>query len=255
MPVTLYKVRPECEKQIYKAIAPMTFRLDSKDHLELPKLTYNKITVPLTSKLRKQYKDFENDFILELESVEAEASTKAILGLKLRQFVQGGLYNEEHEWKVIHKLKVKALQELLESAAGQPILCCIQFRGELAMIQDAIGSVPVIAGGTPAQEANKYIKQWNDGSLPLLLCHPASLSHGVNLQSGGHVILWYSLTWSLEHYSQLNGRLHRQGQKRNVVVHHLVMEDTVDEHVLQALQRKDMQQSKLLNFLREKLNG
>jgi len=250
MMFTQYKVRPDKVKEIRKRISNITFRLDAKDHLDMPEITYNSIKLKLTSPLAKRYKKFEQEFVDEV--TDTEAPNMAMLSMKLRQFVQGGLYDEEKVWNRVHDLKINALKELIETSAGQPILCAIQFRGELAVLQKIYGKdLPVIAGGTAPGVAANYIKQWNRGEIPLLLCHPASLSHGVNLQAGGHIILWYGLTWSLEQYLQLNGRLYRQGQKNHVVIHHLVMEDTVDEAVLKALESKNTVQKDLLDYIKQ----
>ncbi len=248
---TKYEVDPRYVNQIYQKIAPITYRLEAKDYLELPPITYNKIGTQLTAALTKKYKKLENDFFLELQDTEFTIHNAAQLSMKLRQFIQGGMYDEDKTWIEIHQIKLKALKELLETSAGQPILCPIQFRGELVTIQKAIGAVPVIAGGTSAQLAQKYIKSWNAGTIPLLLCHPASISHGVNLQTGGSTLLWYGLPWSLEQYSQLIGRLYRQGQKDPVIVHHLVMKNTVDEAILKALASKAVNQRALLDYLKD----
>ena len=217
----------------------------------MPPIIYNEIKLDMTPKLAKHYKELEKEFFLNIGDTEIEVFNAAALSMKLRQFIQGGLYDEEKTWNFIHRIKLDALKQVIETSAGQPILCAIQFRGELAMIRKKLGQVPIIAGGTSAKVAAKYISSWNKGSIPLLLCHPASISHGVNLQAGGHILLWYGLTWSLEQYLQLNGRLHRQGQKNAVVVNHLVMRNTVDESVMQALRDKDSNQKKLLQYLKE----
>ena len=175
--------------------------------------------------------------------------------MKLRQFIQGGIYNEEGIWEDLHEIKLKRLKELLDTSAGRPILCAIQFKGELKSIHRALGSVPIIAGGTSVQDRKKYIDAWNAGSLPLLLCHPASLSHGVNLQSGGATVLWYGLTWSLEQYYQLNGRVYRQGQKNAVIIHHLVMQNTIDELVLRAINNKATGLGQLLDYFKNRSVG
>lgn len=249
MAFTQYKVDPRFTQRIYDLIAPKTFRLDAKDYLRMPSITYNHIKVNFPQHLRKRYDKLEKEFFEE--ELEIEAPTAATLGMKLRQFVQGGLYDEEKIWHRLHNEKLNALREIMDTSAGRPILCAIQFRGELQMIEDAYPGVPIIAGGTKPALANKYIKSWNEGKIPLLLCHPASISHGVNLQHGGHILLWYGLTWSLEQYLQLNGRLHRQGQKNSVIIHHLVMKQTIDEAVVKALEKKDFTQSALLEYLRE----
>lgn len=253
MSVTLYKVIESMHQQIYDRVAPITFRLEDKDHLELPEITYNQISVTLPEALQKHYKSLEDEFVLELEAdhVDIEAPNKAVAVAKLRQFVQGGLYDETGKWRVLHNEKLKALKEILASAAGQSVLCPIQFKGELRVIQKTLPKTPVIAGGTPFKESQRLIREWNKGNLSLLLCHPASVSHGLNLQSGGHIIVWYGLPWSLEHWLQLIGRLHRQGQRNAVVVHSLVMRNTVDEAVIQALTTKDMMQNKFLDYIKK----
>ena len=251
MPVTLYKVIPEREQEIYDQVKDLTFRLEAKDYLDMPPIRYNRIMLNLTPKLMKQYKELEQEFFLELGDANIEVFNAAALSMKLRQFIQGGLYDEEKLWNYVHSIKLQALKELVETSAGQPILCAIQFKGELEVIRKAFPSVPIIAGGTTAKQATTYIKSWNEGKIPLLLCHPASLSHGVNLQTGGHLLLWYGLTWSLEQYSQLNGRLYRQGQTRPVVIHQLVMKNTVDEAVIKALKDKTTGQNKLLTYLKK----
>jgi len=247
MPFTQYEVAPEKRQDIIDAVAPITFRLAAEDYLEMPSLTYNDIKCELTLKLTKQYKQLETEFFLALENgVEIEAPQIAQLGMKLRQFIQGGLYEENGTWHTLHTVKLSALKELVETSAGQPILCAIQFKGELATIRQAFPAAPVIAGGTTAKQASEYIQQWNSGSIPLMLCHPASLSHGVNLQAGGHILLWYGLPWSLEQYIQLTGRLYRQGQKHGVIVHRLIMDETIDLAVAKALEGKSTAQRNLL---------
>lgn len=238
-------------KVIQKRIKPITFRLANKDYLKLPKYIHNEIKLEFTPKLMKQYKQLEKDFTIELNDVEISAFNAAALGMKLRQFVQGALYIENGITEYIHKIKLKALQELIESSNYQPILCPIQFRFELKMITDMFGKVPIIAGKTSTQKSIKYINEWNKGNIPLMLCHPASIGHGLNLQASGHIICWYGLTWSLEQYHQLIGRIYRQGQKKAVVVHHLIMKGTKDERVLKVLKQKNAVQSDLLEALKE----
>ncbi len=251
MAFTQYEVAPEKKQAIYDAVAPITFRLDAVDYLDMPDITYNYISLKLTPPLARKYKQLEKEFFMEIDDAEIEAPQVAQLSMKLRQFVQGGIYDEEKIWHDLHQVKLNALKELVETSAGQPILCAIQFRGELSMIQRTFKGVPVIAGGTTAKQASEYIKKWNSGQISLLLCHPASLSHGVNLQSGGHILLWYGLTWSLEQYLQLNGRLYRQGQRSAVMVHHLIMAGTVDEAVKQALKSKSTSQQSFLSYLKK----
>ena len=236
---------------IQQRIKPITFRLANKDYLKLPKYIHNEIKLELTPRLTKLYKQLEKDFVLQIQDAEITAFSAAALSMKLRQFIQGGLYNECGIATWIHNIKLKALDELIESSNYQPILCPIQFRFELDMLKKHFGNVPVIAGKTNAAQSIEYINEWNRGNIPLLLCHPASIGHGLNLQASGHIICWYGLTWSLEQYHQLIGRIYRQGQKNAVLVHHLIMKNTVDEVVLKVLKRKEAVQADLLNALKE----
>lgn len=261
MSVTLYQFDIKYAQEVYDKIAPITYRLAAKDYIDMPEIVYNNIPCHLTPKLTKQYKDFKKTFVHEIAGIDIEAASTTTLGGKLRQFVQGGLYDlgdengKNQKWLQIHTLKLDRLKEIVETSAGQPILCALQFKGELETLRKTFPKAPVIAGGTPAAESSRLIKEWNAGAIPLLFCHPASLSHGVNLQSGGHILVWYSLTWSLEQYQQLIGRLYRQGQEHTVIVHHIVMANTIDEHILSILQTKDATQQELLLFLRDYAHG
>jgi len=252
----IYKTIPfeNTAQRMFDKVKDITFRLDAKDYLKMEPITYNAINLVLTPKLQAQYKEFENEFFLQLEDAEVEVFNAVALSGKLRQFVQGCMYtNKDGDYTKIHNIKIEALKELREST-NQPILCPIQFKFERKQIEKQIKGVPCIAGGTKQHEATVYIREWNKGNLPLLLCHPASLGHGVNLQSGGHILLWLGLTWSLEQYHQMNGRLHRQGQKNAVTIHHLIMRGTIDQAVLRALSNKHITQSGFLQELRRYRN-
>jgi SNF2 family DNA or RNA helicase len=252
----LYKttLRKGSFEAIKKLIRPVTFRLDAKDHVKMPKVIYNNISLVMPPILRKKYKELEDNFFLEFQGADATAFNAAALSMKLRQFIQGAVYTDagNGEFYPIHQLKIDALKELIETSVGQPILCPIQFKFELKMIRAFIhNDIPCISGGTPNKLANQHIKYWNEGKLPLLLCHPASLGHGVNLQAGGSNLVWFGLPWSLEHYLQLNGRLIRQGQKSSgVVVNHIIMKSTIDERIVKVLKMKDATQAKLLDALK-----
>ncbi len=254
----VWSIRPGVSQTIYKKISDITYRLDAADHLSLPDRIDNAIKLKLKPKEAKQYAKLEKEFFLELEqNVTFEAFNSAALSMKLRQFIQGALYTDlkTRAFKVVHEVKLNALKELLETSSGQGILCAIQFRFELDLIHKIMPGAPVIAGGISARTAAQHIRNWNAGKIPLLICHPASLSHGVNLQSGGHIILWYGLPWSLEQYLQLNARLHRQGQKEIVIVNHFILEDTLDEKVIKALKAKFKTQRELLEYLKGEHNG
>jgi SNF2 family DNA or RNA helicase len=247
-------LKPGAFDIIMNKIRDITYRLRAEDHLKLPDIIYNTIKVDLPPSTRAMYTELEKKFFIKLEgSQEIIASTKGTLSMKLRQFIQGGMYTnaERTEWKEIHTEKLKVLKELVDTSAGQPILCAIQFRFELEMIKRLYPDVPILAGGTSNKMANKYIKDWNEGTIPLLLCHPASISHGVNLQAAGHILLWYGMTWSPEQYRQLIGRLFRQGQKNTVIVHHLIVPRTIDTAILKAQSVRDADQKTVLEYLRK----
>ena len=251
-----YGLNDGADKQIYERIAPRTFRLDAKDYLDMPDIIHNSISVEMPATCRVAYSKLESEFFMEFEEGRVDAFNSASLSSKLRQFIQGGLYyapeeGQERMYQPIHRVKLDALRDLMDEHVGEPILCAIQFRFELDMLRQAFPDAPVIVGGCSATESARAIDSWNCGDIPLLICHPASLSHSVNLQTGGHIVLWYGLPWSLEHYQQLNARLYRQGQQHAVIIHHLVMEDTIDEAIMKALAAKDKTQSSLLNYLRE----
>ena len=249
---TVYEVMEEAKEAIAQATSDITFRLEASDHLDMPERVLNKIECALPAAAYKQYKKLEKDLVLDAQNVSV--ANAGVLSNKLRQIVQGGIYDDDHHWHILHKVKIKALQELINISNGKSILCAIQFKGELEMLREEFGDIPVIAGGTPRKDVTKFIGQWNNQELSLLCCHPASLAHGLNLQTGGHIIVWYGLTWSLEHYLQFNGRLHRQGQTNTVVIHHLVAKNTVDEVVMDALENKRQVQEYVLDYYKRATN-
>ena len=255
----LYKSTPRkgALEAISKKIKPITYRLAAKDYLKMPEYINNEIKLTLPKKVREKYKQLEDNFFLEFADAEATAFNAAALSMKLRQFLQGAVYldvavpttNRAHQ--VLHSLKTEALKEVLETSGGQPILCPIQFKFERQMINKALKQeVPCIAGGTKVNTAKYYIRAWNNGEIPLLLCHPASIGHGTNLQMGGHIVLWYGLPWNLDQYLQLNGRVYRQGQKNAVIINHFIIKDTIDERVIKVLKTKGATQKMLLETLK-----
>lgn len=235
--------------KILNKIQDITFRLSAKDYLELPPILYNRVMVEMPNRLKSAYKKLKKEFILNLPSEQIAAFSESMLLMKLRQFVQGAMYTSTG-YDVIHKLKIAALKELMEIHSGNSILCAIQFKFEYDMITKEFGNdIPIIAGKTTTKNSIKYIQRWNENKIPLLLCHPLSLSHGVNLQSGGNIVLWYGLPWSLEQYHQLNARLHRQGQKNAVVVNNIILRGTIDEVIFKVLKRKDATMRELLDAI------
>jgi len=240
------------QREILDSIKDITYRLPAHDYVKMPKKIDNEIKLFLPTKIFKIYKELEKNFFIKFDDTSVEIRSRAALSMKLRQVIQGAIYTDkEGSYEILHKVKIDALKEIMETAAGQGILCAIQFRFELDMIQKAFPDTPYIAKGIPAKLATQHITNWNKGEIPLLVCHPASLSHGVNLQTGSHIILWLGVTWSPEQYTQLIGRLYRQGQTKTVIVHHLIMQGTVDTAILKSQQVRNANQSTVLQYLNE----
>ncbi|MCK9410440.1 MAG: DEAD/DEAH box helicase [Bacteroidetes bacterium] len=237
---------------IHKRIRDITFTLDPSEHIKLPPVIYNFIKLTLPPKLQKMYNALEEDYFLRLSENKAiEVFNSMALSMKLRQFIQGALYTDtKGTYEVLHTEKVEALKELVEASDGTPILCAIQFIFELDLICKAFPGTPVIRGGVSNTEATRLVNAWNRRELPLLLCHPKSISHGMNMQTGGNHILWFGIPWSGEQYEQLGGRLARQGQEAdNVVMSHLIMKSTIDVAIAASLRNKAKGQQAMLDYI------
>lgn len=248
-------ILPGQQEVIENKVKDITFRLDDRDYIKLPKYIYNFIKIDPTPKVKAFYEKYEKEFLAQFEGDPAAALSSSGLSNKLRQITQGGIYLDEGGYEPLHNIKLVALRSLMEGVAGNPILCAVHFKFELDMIKKEFGDVPAIVGGVATSKTKMWLRQWNSGQLPLLVCHPASLGHGVNIQAGGHVVLWYTPTWSLEHYIQLNGRLRRRGQKaKGVVINHLILKGTIDEAIMGALRMKNLSQTSFLQAMREYCN-
>lgn len=245
-------IKQEKKHDLYRAISDITFRLKASDYLNLPPLMFNDIRISLPPNIRKLYEKVKKEKVIELGD-QPVVLNEAMLTNKLRQITQGGLYTKRSsaEYKLLHNTKCAALKDLVDYSSGQPVLAAVNFRFEYDMICKYFKKqIPIVAGITSSRQAHLYIKQWNHGRLPLLLVHPGSVGHGMNIQSGGHIIVWYGVTFHLDHYQQLNARLHRQGQKNAVIVHNLSMVNTIDERIFNVLKQKDATQTDLLNAMR-----
>lgn len=245
--------RPGSVQALSEKVQDVTIRLSAKDYLEMPKLITNEIIWSMSDKIQNQYRKFEKNFLTEIENEVITAVNAASLSIKLRQFLSGFLYSESGPIQA-HKEKLDVLEEFL-SEQSEPVLVAIQFRFEYEMIEKLYPKVPIIYGGISPLVAKAHIKQWNEGSCPILLLHPASVAHGINLQEGGRILLWYSLPWSFEHYTQLKSRIYRQGQTKPVICHHLIAKRTVEEKVVQALLDKRNTEKSFMKSLILKLKG
>lgn len=238
-----WALRPNAEEEIYQRIDDICISMKAKDFLKLPPRTDNVVTIKLSD--MKSYKQFEKDLVLELEDQEVTASNSAVLANKLLQMANGAIYDDEKKVVSIHDDKLEALETIVEESQGQPILVFYQYKHDLERLKKKF----------PQAEELTTVDKWNSGKIPMLLCHPQSAGHGLNLQKGGHIIVWFGLTWSLEYYQQANARLDRQGQTEPVIIHHLVAEGTVDEKVLSILQGKEKNQNALLEAVKAQLTG
>ncbi|WCG33988.1 DEAD/DEAH box helicase [Enterococcus dispar] len=239
---------PGAEEAIYRKISDICVSMKAKDYLKLPPRTNNVIEVELSGTDWKKYKELERHYVLELEGSDVVASNAATLSNKLLQMANGCIYDENGEAKPIHDKKLDALERIIEEAQGQPVLVFYQYKHDLARIQERFNQAKVL------DVSAGDIKKWNEGKIPVLLAHPQSAGHGLNLQAGGHIIVWFGLTWSLEFYQQANARLDRQGQQNPVIVHHLVAKGTIDEDVMKALETKEVGQEALMAAVKARIN-
>lgn len=243
-----WKLLPGADKVIQHKIGDICLSMSAEDYLELPELLVNDVRVPLPEKAMKAYKKMERDKVLEVLDQEISAFQAATLMGKLLQMANGAVYDDDGGVTELHKAKLDALGELLESAQGQPVLCFYSYKHDLERIRETFKSYE-----PRTLDSEKDIRDWNEGRIRLLLAHPASAGHGLNLQAGGHILVWFGLPWSLELYQQANARLHRQGQTERVIVHRILAEGTADDIVREKLERKGLTQDELLEKLKGRL--
>ncbi|MDM5332861.1 DEAD/DEAH box helicase [Ureibacillus composti] len=249
MIVYTWKLKEGAEEAIQEKLSDICVSMKAKDYLELPDRIDNVITVELPKKTKEQYAVLEKELILSLEGTDVLAGSAAVLANKLLQMANGAVYDEDGEVKHIHDEKLKALDELIEAASEKPVLVFYGYQHDKDRLLTHLKKLkPRIL------QTDQDIKDWNQGKVQVLLAHPASAGHGLNLQSGGNIIIWFGLTWSLELYQQANARLWRQGQKQTVVIHHIIAKDTIDERVMKALEDKDVSQAALIEAVKARMN-
>ena len=247
--VFTYKPRPGAEEEIYRRISDMTISMRATDHLKMPERVENRVVVRMDDREREIYDRMKADLIVQIKGQEIDAVNAAALSGKLCQMANGASYTEDHSVVQIHDQKLDALEDLIEGANGKPLLVAYWFKHDLARIQKRFPQAREI-------RTSKDITDWNAGDIPVALIHPASAGHGLNLQAGGNTLVWFGLTWSLELYQQTNARLWRQGQTAGtVIIHHIITEDTIDERIMDALERKDKTQSALIDAVKARLGG
>lgn len=249
-----YNLLSDSERLIQERIKDICISMRAEDYLEMPERIDNFVRVTMPDKLMDAYKKFEQENVITLANEIEEGMTTvnavnaAALSNKLLQFANGAMYDENKNVVPIHDLKLEALKEIIEAADGKPVLVAWTYQFDRDRIKNYFRSM------APRElKTAEDINDWNAGKVKLMLAHPASAGHGINLQAGGNIIVWYGLTWSLELYQQFNARLYRQGQKQRTIIHHIVNSGTHDEDVVRALKSKDKTQNNLMNSIKAKL--
>lgn len=247
-----YEAKPGTEASILEKISDICISMKAEDYLQLPDITYHEIPVELDSKSLKAYCELEREMVLQLPEDDETISvtSAAALSNKLLQLANGALYGEDRQVHEVHGCKVEAFLELIESLQGKPALVFYNYQHDRTRILKALEKL-----GLAVRELKTTQDEddWNAGKIQVLLTHPASSAYGLNLQQGGNHVIWFGLTWNYELYTQANKRLHRQGQKEKVIIHHLVCSGTRDTDVMQALQRKDDVQSWVMESLKARI--
>lgn len=252
-----YDLLSDSEALIHKQIEDICISMKASDYLEMPVRTDNFIKLDMTPEIRKKYIEFEKEKVVELfeqtekdeNGVKINAVNAAALSNKLLQFANGAIYDSDRNVHEIHQIKLEALKEIIEDANGKPILVAWTFQHDRDRIMEYLKAYKPRELKKP-----KDIADWNAGKVQVMLAHPASAGHGLNLQAGGSIIVWYGQTWSLELYQQFNARLYRQGQQQHVIINHLIMRHTHDEDVVAALKSKDKKQNQLMDSIKAKID-
>ena len=242
-----YRPKPGAEDEIYRRIGDITISMRSTDYLKLPELVLTRSVVMMSAKERKVYDAMKAEMVTTIGEQEIDAVSAAALSNKLLQMAGGAVYAEEGKALHLHDRKLDALEDLVESANGRPVLVAYWYKHDADRIHKRLAVKEI--------KTSQDIMDWNAGKIPIALIHPASAGHGLNLQTGGSMLIWFSLTWSLELYQQTNARLYRQGQRNTVTIVHIITEGTIDEQVMRALEKKDKTQAALLDAVKAELEA
>lgn len=248
-----YKPLPGAEDTIYRKISDITISMKAADHLKMPKLVTTDYEVALSEKEQRKYKELKDNMVLQLSDDEITAANAASLSNKLCQMANGAIYDDDKSVIHVHDRKLDALEDIIESMNGKPVLVAYWFKHDYDRIADRLKTLSI-----PFEKLDTTgsIEKWNNRKIPVALIHPASAGHGLNLQDGGSALVWFGLTWSLELYQQTNARLYRQGQNSDtVVIMHIAAKDTIDEQILKALKKKDCTQSALIDAVKAEIGG
>ncbi|KQY87064.1 DEAD/DEAH box helicase [Paenibacillus sp. Root52] len=246
-----WKQKKESEDRIYEAISDIAVSMKAEDWLELPERIDRTVTVRLTGKAAELYKKLEMELLIEYADADVVAQTAAVLSNKLLQMASGAVYDEDRGVKEIHEAKLDALEDVIEAANGKPVMVFYNYQHSLSRIQERFPQAKILRKG---KDGNEDIRAWNNDETPLLLLHPKSAGHGLNLQdSSCRTVTWFDQIWSLEEDQQANARVHRQGVKHNIVVIRLVAEGTMDEDAVAALERKATGQDALMDAVKARI--
>jgi SNF2 family DNA or RNA helicase len=267
MVIFSYKPKPGSEGKIYKQIADVTVSMKATDHLKMPDCLYRTYSVFMNENERAAYEKLKRDMVVSLayappetalgetrdefnpdeneDTIELTAANAAVLSGKLLQMANGAVYDENHTVLHLHDRKLDALEDLVEAANGNPVLIAYWYQHDLERIRSRLTVEEL--------KSPDSIRRWNEGNIPIAVIHPASAGHGLNLQNGGSTLIWFGLTWSLELYQQTNARIWRQGQKKTVVIQHIIANGTIDEDVMSALTDKSVTQNRLIDAVKANL--
>ena len=246
-------LQPGAEKKIHGLLANKVLRMAAKDYLDLPELIMNKVYVTLPEPAMKLYKELEKKLMTDINEGTVTASTAAVAIGKCQQIANGAVYLDgpEKEVSEIHDAKLEAVEELVSGLEGQPCLIAFHFQHDLKRLKKLFPDAAVIGSGVTGDELLSIVERWNTGQIPVLLAHPQSAGHGLNLQGAGNAVIWFSNTWSLEHHDQFIRRLWRQGQRNNIIVHNIIAKKTIDEAIVKAVESKDNTQQSLMSAIKE----
>lgn len=259
-----WDLNPGAEQAIYKRIKPLALTMSAADYLEMPKLIENDVRVTLPAEARRVYDELESELYSEIQGKTVVAVNAASASTKCRQVANGAVYvdpdvlklvrkpKSDRKWVELHDAKLDAVESIVEELQGEPVLIAYDFEHDLVRLKERFGkNTPHIGGGVTPKKSAEIEKAWNAGEVPILIGHPASVAHGLNLQGAGRHVIWHSLTWNFELYDQFIRRVYRQGQKsKRVFVHHILADETIDVDILAALKSKDHGQRALFDALK-----
>ena len=247
MVIYSYKPLPNAEQQIYDKISDITISMKATDHLKMPELISSEYMVQLSEKEKEKYERMKKELVLSEDNEEVTVANAASLSNKLSQMANGAVYSDNESIIEIHNRKLDALEDIIESMNGKPLLVAYWFKHDLERIRKWFEIREI--------KSSEDISDWNSGKIPVALIHPASAGHGLNLQNGGSTLVWFGLTWSLELYQQTNARLWRQGQTADtVVIQHIIAKGTIDEQIMKALKTKDTTQAALITAVKAEVH-